>query len=114
MFAKRTDHGTVEFRIKDNGPGIPAEEIAQSLSAFSRGSLATKKAIDGAGLGLSIVKGIMELHGGTVEIKSELGVGTEVICTFPAKRVLSGPRGEIMAGPSIQSDSHRKLIALTA
>ena len=114
MLAKRTEHGTVEFRVKDNGPGIPAEEIAQSLAAFSRGSLATKKAIDGAGLGLSIVKGIMELHGGTVEIKSELGKGTEVICTFPAKRVLSGPRGEIMAGPSIQSDSHRKLIALTA
>ena len=114
MFAQPTLHGTVEFRIKDNGPGIPADEIAQSIAAFSRGSLATKKAIDGAGLGLSIVKGIMELHGGTIEIKSELGRGTEVICTFPVKRILSGPRGEIMAGPGIQSDSHRQLISLTA
>jgi two-component system, cell cycle sensor histidine kinase PleC len=114
MFAQPTSQGTVEFRIKDNGPGIPADEIAQSLAAFSRGSLATKKAIDGAGLGLSIVKGIMELHGGSIEIKSEIGRGTEVICTFPAKRILSGPRGEIMAGPGIQSDSHRQLISLTA
>ena len=114
MFAQPTAQGTVEFRIKDNGPGIPADEIAQSLAAFSRGSLATKKAIDGAGLGLSIVKGIMELHGGSIEIKSEVGRGTEVICTFPAKRILSGPRGEIMAGPGIQSDSHRQLISLTA
>ena len=114
MFAQRTQLGNVELRVKDNGPGIPVEEIAQSLAAFSRGSLATKKAIDGAGLGLSIVKGIMELHGGSIEIKSEVGKGTEVVCTFPAKRVLSGPRGEIMAGPSIQSDSQRTLISLTA
>jgi two-component system cell cycle sensor histidine kinase PleC len=114
MFANHTAMGTVEFHVKDDGPGIPADELTLSLSAFSRGSLATKKAIDGAGLGLSIVKGIMELHGGSVEIRSVLGMGTEVICTFPAKRVLSGPRGEIIAGPSIQSDTQRKLISLTA
>ena len=114
MFAQRTAQGSVELRVKDNGLGIPEDEIALSLAAFSRGSLATKKAIDGAGLGLSIVQGIMELHSGSVAIKSELGRGTEVICTFPAKRVLSGPRGEIMAGPNIQSESQRQLIALTA
>ncbi len=114
MFAQRTAQGTVELCVKDNGPGIPEDEIAQSLAAFSRGSLATKKAIDGAGLGLSIVKGIMELHGGSVAIKSKLGQGTEVICSFPEKRVLSGPRGEILAGPSIQSESQRQLISLTA
>ncbi|MDE2445099.1 MAG: HAMP domain-containing histidine kinase [Alphaproteobacteria bacterium] len=114
MFAQRTAQGTIELHVKDNGPGIPKEEINSALAAFSRGSLATKKAIDGAGLGLSIVKGIMELHGGKVSIKSEIGRGTEVICTFPAKRVLSGPRGEIMAGPEIQSDSQRQLISLTA
>ena len=114
MFAQHNALGTVEFRVKDNGLGIPQDEIATSLAAFSRGSLAAKKAIDGAGLGLSIVKGIMDLHDGHIEIKSELGLGTEVICTFPAKRVLSGPRGEIMAGPTIQSESQRKLISLTA
>ena len=114
MFAQRTAQGTVEFQVKDNGPGIPEDEVALSLAAFTRGALATKKAIDGAGLGLSIVKGIMDLHGGSVTIKSELGRGTEVICTFPEKRVLSGPRGEIMAGPTIQSESQRQLISLTA
>ena len=114
MFAQRTAQGTIDLQIKDNGPGIPPDELALALAAFSRGSLATKKAIDGAGLGLSIVKGIMDLHGGSVTIKSELGRGTEVICSFPEKRVLSGPRGEIMAGPTIQSESQRKLISLTA
>jgi two-component system, cell cycle sensor histidine kinase PleC len=114
MFAQRTAQGSVELHVKDNGPGIPPEEMHSALAAFSRGALATKKAIDGAGLGLSIVKGIMELHGGKVDIKSEVGRGTEVICTFPAKRVLSGPRGEIMASPEMQSDSQRQLISLTA
>ena len=114
MYAHKTVKGTIELRIKDNGVGIPEEEIASSLAAFSRGSVATKKAIDGAGLGLSIVKGIMELHGGSVNIKSEVGKGTEVICIFPAKRVLSGPRGEIIANGSVNSETQRQLIALTS
>jgi two-component system, cell cycle sensor histidine kinase PleC len=113
MLARRTSSGEMQLVVKDNGPGIPAAEIEQAMSAFTRGSLAAKKAIDGAGLGLSIVKGIMDLHGGKIEIKSDLGQGTEVICTFPASRLLSGPRGEIMGGPNIKSDSQRKLIALT-
>ena len=113
MSASRNVAGELLLRIQDNGPGIPSHEIDQAMSAFSRGSLAAKNAIDGAGLGLSIVKGIMDLHGGRIEIKSEGGLGTEVICTFPASRVLSGPRGEIIAGPNMQSDSQRKLISLT-
>ncbi len=113
LSATRNATGELMMSVKDNGPGIPPNEIEQAMSAFTRGSLATKKAIDGAGLGLSIVRGIMDLHGGRIEIKSQLGHGTEVICTFPASRVLSGPRGEIIAGPNIQSDSQRKLISLT-
>jgi two-component system, cell cycle sensor histidine kinase PleC len=113
LSANRTAAGEMQMIVKDNGPGIPAHEIENALSAFARGSLATKKAVDGAGLGLAIVKGIMDLHGGRVAIKSEAGNGTEIICTFPSSRLLSGPRGEIISGPNIQSESHRKLIALT-
>jgi two-component system cell cycle sensor histidine kinase PleC len=111
--ARRANNGAIELSVKDNGPGIPAEEIEQAMSAFTRGSLATKKAVDGAGLGLSIVKGIMELHDGRVSIKSVVGEGTEVICEFPAKRVLSGPRGELQATTTVQSDSQRRLISVT-
>ena len=99
--------------MKDNGPGIPVHEIENALSAFMRGSLASKKAIDGAGLGLSIVKGIMTLHGGKIEIKSGMGNGTEIICTFPHQRVLSGPRGEVITNPSVQSHTQRQLISLS-
>jgi two-component system, cell cycle sensor histidine kinase PleC len=113
MSATRTALGGLALSVKDNGPGIPENEIENALSAFMRGSLAAKKAIDGAGLGLSIVKGIMTLHGGDIEIKSQIGQGTEIICTFPFQRVLSGPRGEIVADPTVHSDSQRQLISLT-
>ena len=109
----RTVTGGMSLHVKDNGPGIPDHEIELALSAFSRGALATKKAIDGAGLGLPIVKGLMQIHDGYIEIKSSTGQGTDVICTFPAARVLSGPRGEIMSGPDVRTDTQMKLIKIT-
>jgi two-component system, cell cycle sensor histidine kinase PleC len=109
----RTPSGGMAITVKDTGPGIPAHELELALSAFTRGSFATKKAIDGAGLGLPIVKGLMEVHGGTITIHSEPGLGTDVIVTFPAGRVLDGPRGEVMGAPNVSSESQRKLIAIT-
>ena len=111
--AARNASGGMVVSVKDNGPGIPAEEVQSVLTSFSRGSLATKDAVDGAGLGLSIVKGLMDLHGGEVSILSEVGKGTEVLVTFPAQRVLTGPRGEVIAAQSVQSESQRKLISIT-
>ena len=109
----RNSQGGLYISVKDNGPGIPQHEIQAALSAFARGAFATKKAIDGAGLGLPIVKGLMEAHGGEVTIQSGTGPGTEVTVTFPERRVLGGPRGEVMAAPTIASESQRKLIAIT-
>jgi two-component system, cell cycle sensor histidine kinase PleC len=111
--AERTAGGGLAIRVCDNGPGIPEHEIEIALGAFSRGSFATKKAIDGAGLGLPIAKGLMEVHGGVIDIRSKPGEGTEVTVTFPSHRVLDGPRGEVMAAPSVSSETQRKLIALT-
>ncbi len=111
--AARNASGAMVVSVKDNGPGIPAEEVQSVLTSFSRGSLATKDAVDGAGLGLSIVKGLMDLHGGEINILSEVGKGTEVLITFPPQRVLTGPRGEIIAAANVQSESQRKLIAIT-
>ncbi|HUB64584.1 MAG TPA: HAMP domain-containing sensor histidine kinase [Methylocella sp.] len=74
--------------VRDSGPGIPEEEIPTVMSSFGRGSLAQKKAEEGSGLGLPIVKGLVELHGGTFTLKSKLREGTEVIVIFPPERVL--------------------------
>ncbi len=73
--------------VRDNGPGIPPEEIPIVLSAFGQGSIAIKSAERGAGLGLPIVQALMQTHDGTFELKSKLREGTEVIATFPQSRV---------------------------
>ncbi len=111
--ALRNASGALVLTFKDNGPGIPANEIHRALHSFERGSMATRQAIDGAGLGLPIVKGLIELHGGEIEIESTPGEGTSVHIIFPARRVLAGPRGEVIAAPTIHSESQRKLIAVT-
>jgi two-component system, cell cycle sensor histidine kinase PleC len=74
--------------IRDNGPGIPEEEIPIVLSSFGQGSIAIKSAERGAGLGLPIVQALMETHDGKFELKSKLREGTEVIATFPQSRVM--------------------------
>ena len=95
--------GGQRLSVKDTGPGIPADEIPKVLQPFGQGSLAHQTAEGGTGLGLSIVQSLIELHGGTFELKSELRRGTEAIMTLPARRVLA-------ATPPLQplgAESHR-------
>ena len=75
--------------VKDTGPGIPKEEIPKVMQAFGQGSLAYQNAEGGTGLGLPIVKNLVELHGGEFELRSELRKGTEAIVSLPASRVLA-------------------------
>ncbi len=75
--------------VKDNGPGIPKDEIPKVLQAFGQGSLAHQTAEGGTGLGLPIVSSLIELHGGSFELQSELRKGTSAIVNFPAARVLA-------------------------
>ncbi len=75
--------------IRDTGPGIPEDEIPVIMSSFGRGSLAQKNADEGTGLGLPIVKGLVELHGGSFTLTSEVRVGTEVVVTLPPERVIN-------------------------
>ena len=83
-----TAGGGQYISIKDNGPGIPEEEIPVVLSAFGQGSIAIKSAEQGTGLGLPIVQAILAKHGGEFKLRSKLREGTEVIAILPAQRVL--------------------------
>jgi two-component system cell cycle sensor histidine kinase PleC len=74
--------------VQDSGPGIPEDELGTVMSSFGRGALAIKTAEQGSGLGLPIVKGLVELHGGQFHLKSRPREGTEVIITLPATRVM--------------------------
>ncbi|WP_421593592.1 sensor histidine kinase [Shinella sp. M27] len=83
-----TAGGGQYLSIKDNGPGIPEDEIPVVLSAFGQGSIAIKSAEQGTGLGLPIVQAILAKHNGEFILKSKLREGTEAIAILPAKRVL--------------------------
>ena len=88
LVVTRSGDGGQFISVKDNGPGIPEDEIETVLSSFGQGSLAQKTAEQGAGLGLPIVQKIMELHQGRFDLFSKLRFGTEVIATFPRARVM--------------------------
>jgi two-component system cell cycle sensor histidine kinase PleC len=83
-----TAGGGQYLSVKDNGPGIAADEIPVVLAAFGQGAIAIKSAEQGTGLGLPIVQGLLALHGGSFELRSKLREGTEAIATFPAARVM--------------------------
>ncbi|QBR72584.1 two-component sensor histidine kinase [Beijerinckiaceae bacterium] len=94
-----TSNGGQYVAVRDSGPGIPEEEIPIVMSSFGRGTLAQKNADEGSGLGLPIVKGLVELHGGTFTLKSKPREGTEVVVILPPERVMdavpvSGVRGD--------------------
>ncbi len=80
--------GSQILSVRDNGPGIPKDEIPKVMQVFGQGSLAHQNAEGGTGLGLPIVKNLMELHGGSFDLQSELRKGTEAIAIFPKQRVL--------------------------
>ncbi|KQN72285.1 HAMP domain-containing histidine kinase [Devosia sp. BK] len=88
LLVTRSADGGQLLSVKDNGPGIPENEIETVLSSFGQGSLAQKTAEQGAGLGLPIVQRIMDLHQGRFDLFSKLRFGTEVIATFPRARVM--------------------------
>lgn len=80
--AERRD-GAVVFSVTDHGPGIPSDKLGRIFERFESHTLGSRH--HGAGLGLSIVRSFVELHGGTVSIDSAVGRGTTVRCIFPAE-----------------------------
>ena len=83
------EDGGLMLSVRDTGPGIPKEEIPKVMQAFGQGSLAHETAEGGTGLGLPIVQNLIQLHGGTFTLRSELRKGTEVTITLPKQRVLN-------------------------
>jgi len=77
--ADRNSH--TEVAVRDNGAGIAQEHLARVFDRFYRAD--SSRSSDGVGLGLSLVKSIMDLHGGTAAIQSESGQGTTVTLNFP-------------------------------
>ncbi len=86
LVARRTGDA-VELVFHDTGIGIPRADHGRVFGKFERGT--HPEARHGAGLGLSLVKSFVELHGGTVVLESEEGIGTRLTCRLPAREAAS-------------------------
>ncbi len=90
----RVADADVEIAVTDNGPGIPETQLAHIFERFVRGDAGLTQRVCGTGLGLAISKSLVELHGGTLEVESTVGVGSTFSFRLP---IASGPAG---SGPA--------------
>ena len=77
--------GQYEFRIKDNGIGMSPEFAQKIFEPFERERTSTVSRIQGTGLGMAITKNIVDMMGGTIEVQTEQGKGTEFIIRVPLR-----------------------------
>ena len=83
--AQAADGGQwVEIRVEDRGPGIPPADLPHIFEPFYRGRNAGDAQIHGAGLGLTLAKGVVEAHRGSIRVESKLGEGAAFIIRLPA------------------------------
>ncbi len=87
VIAARLEHDFLCISVSDTGVGLRQEEIPKVFERFGQGG--NTKAGTGTGLGLPLTKQLIELHGGTAELTSELNVGTTVTLRLPSDRVIN-------------------------
>jgi two-component system NtrC family sensor kinase len=83
----RNQDAQVLLTVSDDGPGIPPEVLPRIFDPF----FTTKDVGEGSGLGLSIVHGIIERHGGHIDVESHLGQGTKFVIRLPLPPATGGP-----------------------
>ncbi|HEX9809865.1 MAG TPA: PAS-domain containing protein, partial [Alphaproteobacteria bacterium] len=88
----RAPNGGIRIRVVDTGIGMSKEDIPRALERFGQLESGIDRKYEGAGLGLPVVKAMVELHGGTLELDSTPGKGTEVTVLLPPDRSIEPPR----------------------
>jgi len=82
----RKEGENVIINIKDKGIGIPQDEMDKIFDKFYQGQNAVKQSVKGTGLGLTLVKHIVEAHQGRISVKSKVGQGSTFSLIFPIKK----------------------------
>ncbi len=76
------------FEVSDTGIGMTADDIPKAMSPFGQVDGQLNRMQEGGGLGLPLSRSLVELHGGSLDLRSEIGVGTTVTVSFPAERII--------------------------
>ena len=87
VIGSRAGNGDFQIMVRDNGPGIPREKIDGIFTPFSQVDNRFDRQTGGTGLGLALVRGLAELHGGRAWLESEFGLGCSVFVTLPVKEL---------------------------
>jgi signal transduction histidine kinase len=82
------EQGACMVSVVDSGCGIAKQDLDKVLDPFVQAENAMTRRHEGTGLGLPLVKEYMDLHGGTLDLESTLGVGTTVTIRFPPERLI--------------------------
>lgn len=81
--AMENTNGRIEISIEDTGIGIPEEHLVKIFNGFYQVDGTTKRKYSGTGMGLSVVKSIVEKHGGSIRVESQVGIGSKFTFEMP-------------------------------
>jgi signal transduction histidine kinase len=83
VLAAARRNGGVRYEVRDEGPGIPPEEADRVFERFYRADRGRSHDEGGSGLGLAIARWIVELHGGTIRVETEVPQGCRIVVDLP-------------------------------
>ena len=104
--ASDDDAGWVEIRVKDSGVGIPEEQHTAIFDRFHQVDDSPTRVQGGTGIGLALTKELVELHGGTIRVESEVGFGSAFIVRIP----FSGEKGILEGGAEDIEEGETKIV----
>lgn len=97
-------------RVADNGIGITPDLLPRIFDLFTQGSVSAARTDGGLGIGLTLVKSLVEMHGGTVVAASQPGKGSEFVVTLPLAAISSGPATPLVQRPKASTVRRRVLV----
>jgi signal transduction histidine kinase len=107
----QSQEGWVEFCVKDNGVGIPADSIDKLFTLFSRLPERTERQQDGLGIGLALVRKLVELHGGRVSVQSAgINQGSEFKVRLPVMNAQSEQPSNVPLAEAPRNEAHCKVL----
>jgi CheY-like chemotaxis protein/two-component sensor histidine kinase len=108
------DDGEAVLRVRDEGAGIPADLLPHVFDLFVQGDRTLERTRGGLGIGLTVVRKLVELHGGTISVQSDgAGKGSELTVRLPITRAAEqGAPGSSLSGSPLAVGQHRRVLVV--